>query len=252
MIAAIIQARMGSTRLPGKVLKKLNGKSLIENIVLRVRHCTTVDEILVATTTNKLDDELEQWCFEHQIKCYRGDEKDVLKRYFDAASFINADVIIRITADDPFKDPKVIDAVVKQLIDNNLDFSFNNFPPTFPEGLDTEVFTYEAIKKAMESNTTDFEKEHVTQYFYHNPNDFRMMNYSYTKDVSDIRLTVDSKEDFLLAEEIYSKLAPNGEMFYLEDVLRLMEAHPDLMEINQNVKRSAMYAKENNKANDKS
>ena len=249
MVAAIIQARMGSTRLPGKVLKDLNGISLLENIITRVGKCTTVDEILVATTTNPLDDELVQWCMEHKIKCFRGDENNVLKRYFDAASYIKADIVIRITADDPFKDPNVIDAVVKQLIDNRLDFSFNNCPPSFPEGLDTEVFTYEAIKRAVESDTSDFEKEHVTQYFYHNPDLFKMMNYSYDKDVSDIRLTVDSSEDFELAREIYSELAPNGEMFYLEDILRLMEKCPSLKDLNKNVKRSAMYAKDNSEPN---
>lgn len=243
MIAAIIQARMGSTRLPGKVLKDLNGKPMIEHIVSRVEKCKTVEDILIATTTCRSDDKLEQWCINHRIKCFRGNENNVLKRYYDAATWIKADIIIRITADDPFKDPRIIDEVVNQLVDNDLDFSFNNFPPTFPEGLDVEVFTYKAIRKVMECNTSDFEKEHVTQYFYHNPKDFKMRNYSYLRDLSDIRLTVDSKEDFILAEEIYKRLAPDDEMFYLEDILKLISEHPNIKKINQNVKRSALYAK---------
>lgn len=242
MVAAIIQARMGSTRLPGKVLKELNGQALLQNIISRVEKCKTVDEILVATTVNSIDDELESWCQDREIKVFRGDENNVLKRYYDAATYIGADIIIRITADDPFKDPDVIDAVVMQLQDNQLDFSFNNCPPSFPEGLDTEVFTYQAIKKVVESKTTDFEKEHVTQYFYHNSSQFKMMNYPYIKDISNIRLTVDSEEDFILAQQIYKKLSQHGEMFYLDDILRLLEKEPQLMQINQNVKRSAMYA----------
>lgn len=243
MVAAIIQARMGSTRLPGKVLEDLNGKPLLANIIERLKECSTVDDIIVATTVSQVDDELARWCTCNDIKCYRGDELNVLKRYYDAATYIKADVVVRITADDPFKDPRVIDSVVKQLFQYNLDFSFNNFPPTFPEGLDTEVFTYSAIKGAFESNTTDFEKEHVTQYFYHNPDMFRMKNYSFTRDVSYLRLTVDSKEDLQLAKEIYARLSPNGEKFYLEDVLCLLEKESQLVVINKNVKRSAMYDK---------
>lgn len=242
MTAAIIQARMGSTRLPGKVLKQLNGKPLLANIISRIEKCKKIDQVMVATTTNPNDDKLVDWCLKNQIKCFRGDENNVLKRYYDAATFIHADIVVRITADDPFKDPQIIDAVVDQLQTNQLDFSFNNCPPSFPEGLDTEVFTYSAIKRAYESQTTDFEKEHVTQYFYHNPKDFKMKNYSYNKDISYLRLTVDSEEDFLLAKKIYKVLSPHGEMFYLNDIMQLFEREPELFQINQNVKRSAMYA----------
>ena len=115
MVAAIIQARMGSTRLPGKVLEDLNGKPLLANIIERLKECSTVDDIIVATTVSQVDDELARWCTCNDIKCYRGDELNVLKRYYDAATYIKADVVVRITADDPFKDPRVIDSVVKQM-----------------------------------------------------------------------------------------------------------------------------------------
>ena len=196
---------------------------------------------MLATTTNTVDDTLVAWCKENNVSYFRGDENNVLKRYYDAATTYKADIIIRITADDPFKDPKVIDAVINLLKENNLDFAYNNNPPSFPEGLDTEVFTYEAIKKAAEADTTDFEKEHVTQYFYHNPQKFKCANYSYKENVSHIRLTVDTERDFELAQNIYKKLSPNDEMFYLEDVLALIQKEPGLLEINKGVKRSAMY-----------
>lgn len=245
MVAAIIQARMGSTRLPGKVLKELNGKPLLENIINRLKYCKRVDKIIVATTNNKVDNDLEIWCKERNIQCFRGDENNVLNRYYEAAKAAKADVIVRITADDPFKDPLVIDAVIEQLLTENLDFSFNNYPPSYPEGLDTEVFTFEAIEKAINAETSDFEKEHVTQYFYHNPSLFKLKNFSYNTDISNFRLTVDTDKDFELAETIYSKLAVNDAMFYLEDILKLFNENPELVNINKDVKRSAMYVKNN-------
>ncbi len=243
MTSAIIQARLGSTRLPGKVLKELNGKPLIEQIINRLRYCKNIDNIILATTTNEVDDKLASWCKENNVACFRGDENNVLKRYYDAATQYKSDIIIRITADDPFKDPKVIDSVIDLLNTESLDFAFNNNPPSFPEGLDTEVFTYNAIKQAAEAQTTDFEREHVTQYFYHNPQIFKCKNFSYKENVSHIRLTVDTEQDFELASKIYSKLSSNGEMFYLEDVLALIKKEPELLEVNKNVKRSAMYEK---------
>ena len=223
MTSAIIQARLGSTRLPGKVLKDLNGRPLIAQIINRLTCCKKIDNILLATTTNIIDDELAEWCKQNGVACFRGDENNVLKRYYDAATEVKADVIVRITADDPFKDPKVIDSVIRLLEQNKLDFAFNNSPPSFPEGLDTEVFTYNAIKQAVQAETTDFEREHVTQYFYHNPNMFKMQNYAYKEDISYMRLTVDTEKDFKLAETLYSKLSPQGEMFYLDDILSLLK-----------------------------
>ncbi|MBR0101276.1 MAG: glycosyltransferase family protein [Treponema sp.] len=243
MTTAIIQARLGSTRLPGKVLKNLNGKPLIEQIINRLKYCKNIDAIVLATTTSNVDDKLANWCEENNISYFRGDENNVLKRYYDAATKYKSNVIVRVTADDPFKDPNIIDSVIEVLLNNKLDFAYNNNPPSFPEGLDTEVFTYKAIKKATEANTTDFEKEHVTQYFYNNLQIFKCSNFSYKENISHIRLTVDTEQDFHLAEMIYSKLSPKGEMFYLDDILSLFKAEPDLLEINKGVKRSALYAK---------
>lgn len=243
MTAAIIQARLGSTRLPGKVLKDLNGKPLIFHIINRLKFCKQIDSIVLATTINAIDDKLAEWCKANDVPCYRGDENNVLKRYYDAATEYKADVIVRVTADDPFKDPKVIDSVIELLKSKSIDFAFNNCPPSYPEGLDTEVFTYSAIKRAFEADTTDFEREHVTQYFYHNPDKFKLENLAYKEDVSNLRLTVDTEQDFELASRIYSKLSPNGEMFYLEDVLALIKKEPELLEVNKGVKRSAMYEK---------
>lgn len=243
MTAAIIQARLGSTRLPGKTLKILNERPLIFHIINRLKFCKQIDTIILATTINPIDDELEKWCEDNKVICFRGDEYNVLKRYYDAATKYKVDIIVRITADDPFKDPDVIDSVITLLKTEAFDFAFNNRPPSFPEGLDTEVFTYKALKQAFEAETSDFEKEHVTQYFYHNPGKFKLANFAYKKDVSNLRLTVDTEQDFELAEKIYGKLSPKGQMFFLEDILSLFDKEPDLQTINKGVKRSAMYEK---------
>lgn len=243
MTAAIIQARLGSTRLPGKTLKVLNGKPLIFHIINRLKFCKQIDTIILATTTNPIDDRLVKWCENNKVLCFRGDEYNVLKRYYDAATEYKVDIIVRVTADDPFKDPDVIDSVIALLKTESFDFVFNNCPPSFPEGLDTEVFTYKAIKQAFEAETTDFEKEHVTQYFYHNTDKFKLANFAYKKNVSNIRLTVDTERDFELAEKIYERLSPEGQMFCLEDILLLFDKEPALQSINKGVKRSAMYEK---------
>lgn len=243
MVVAIIQARLGSTRLPGKVLKPINGEPMLKHIINRLSYCNEVHEVVVATSTSYKDDKLVDWCKDNGICYYRGDEDNVLKRYYDVANEMDAKIIVRVTADDPFKDPIVIDDVIRLLKKDNLDFAYNNSPPSFPEGIDTEVFTFDALSRAYKNCVSDFEKEHVTQFFYHNPSLFRMKNLSYSEDVSSIRLTVDTDEDFVFAEEIYCRLSPNKEMFFLEDILSLLKSHPELLKINESVKRSTMYVK---------
>lgn len=187
------------------------------------------------------DDILIEWAGKNGITCFRGDENNVLSRYYNAATEAKADIIVRITGDDPFKDVVVIDKVIEMLIIGELDFACNNFPPSFPEGLDVEVFTYSALKEAFESSNDNFEKEHVTQYFYRNANLFRIKNYSFSEDISYLRLTVDTKSDFKLAEEIYNRLYLNNELFCLDEILSLSKLEPDLFRINQNERRSEMY-----------
>jgi spore coat polysaccharide biosynthesis protein SpsF len=241
IIAAIIQARTGSTRLPDKVLKLLNEKPMIWHICDRLKHSNFINKIVLATTDNRKDDKLEIWAAENNIACIRGSENNVLSRYFKAATDVNADIIVRITADDPFKDSAIIDNVINMLINEELDFACNNFPPSFPEGLDAEVFTYLALKDAFENSIDDFEKEHVTQYFYRNPVKFKIKNYSYKEDFSNLRLTVDTENDFKLAEEIYNRLYAINNFFGFDEILSLAKSNPDLFNINNNEDRSEMY-----------
>jgi spore coat polysaccharide biosynthesis protein SpsF len=244
MTGAIIQARTGSTRLPNKVFSEIVGKPLIWHIVNRLKYSKEIDRIIIATTTNPNDDVLEAWAVKNKIDVYRGSENDVLDRYFQAAKTYKIDIVVRITADDPFKDPKIIDSVIRLLKERSLDFAYNNSPPSFPEGIDTEVFTYRSIEVASQQSSDPFEREHVTQYFYRNPQSFRQANYPYAIDISNLRLTLDTEPDLQLTKDIYNDLYSEGSIFYLDDILKLFEKKPYLREINLNVERSAMYKKE--------
>jgi len=245
MIAAIIQARTGSTRLPNKVFKNLCGKPLIWHIVNRLKYSQKIDNIILATTQNENDNVLEEWALENNTPCFRGNEDDVLDRYYQAAKLYSVDTIVRITADDPFKDPQVIDDVINLFVEKKLDFAYNNNPPTFPEGLDTEVFSLDALEKAVNNSTDPFEREHVTQYFYRNPSIFRQACLKNPTDLSYLRWTIDTQQDWDMAEIVYNKLYPTIENFSMFDILELINKESYIAAINSTVKRSAMYT--NNK-----
>lgn len=165
-----------------------------------------------------------------------------LNRYYRASEEVNADIVIRITADDPFKEPFIIDKAVQKLLKEEADFVCNNFPPSFPEGLDVEVFTKRALSIAEQNSESNFEREHVTQYFYHNPSLFKILNISNHKNLSGLRWTLDTEEDFLMARQIYSLLyKDDSSIFYMDDILDLLERFPEISRMNLGVTRSEMY-----------
>lgn len=242
MVTAIIQARTGSTRFPNKIFVNLKGMPMIWHIVERLKVCKKVCKIVIATTNNPKDDILEKWASDNKVVCFRGDENDVLSRYYFSALSVNAKFILRVTADDPFKDPEVTDEVITMLQNLQLDVAYNNNPPSFPEGLDTEVFTFKALKYAHFNAIDPFEREHVTQFFYRNPNLFKHKNLFYKKDISFLRWTIDTETDYEMAKLIYNHLYKEGSIFLLENILNLLELHPEIATINKDVKRSAMYS----------
>jgi spore coat polysaccharide biosynthesis protein SpsF len=243
MIAAIIQARMGSTRLPNKVFSDLGGKPLIHHVFERLAPSQKVSKFLLAITTNPKDDELVNWAIENGVEFYRGSETDVLERYFESAKSINASSIVRITADDPFKDYQMMDTMIGIFISNELDLITNNNPPSFPEGMDLEIMKFTALEIAMENAKTQFEREHVTQYFYKNATQFKMMNYSGKTDLSGLRWTIDTPVDLKVAQVVYEALYYSNKIFRTEEILHFFEQFPHLKKINTNQKRSAMYSK---------
>jgi spore coat polysaccharide biosynthesis protein SpsF len=223
MLTAIIQARLGSTRFPGKVLVNICSKPLIWHVIERLKWAKSISNIVLATTVNKNDDDLFMWAKENNVNVFRGSEEDVLGRFFHCANEYSAASILRVTADDPFKDPDIIEGVFELYQNNGLDFAYN------------------ALKKAFNESIDPFEREHVTQYLYKHPELFTQKNYSFHKDLSGLRWTIDTKEDFYMAEEVYNLLYKQNAIFKLEDILKLIECKPYLAEINSKVKRSAMY-----------
>lgn len=238
---AIIQARMNSTRLPGKIFMPLAEKPLLEHVIKRIQAVKSIDELCVATTTTIHDDCVSTWCAKRNISCVRGAEDDVLSRYVLAAEKTQADVVIRVTADDPFKDPTVIEKVLQMRNTLKLDFAYNNKPATFPEGLDVEIFLTSALKIAHEASTDPFEREHVTQYLYRHPELFSQNNLAYHTNLAHHRWTLDTLQDYDLIAKIYSSLYTHNPLFLMNDILAVLEVHKDWCTINHSVKRSAMY-----------
>lgn len=241
-VNAIIQARCGSTRFPNKVFAEIDGKSLLWHVVNRLKYAKRIDNIIIATTTNSKDDVIEDWCLDEQIKCFRGSENDVLNRYYNASLSFPSDVVFRVTADDPFKEPGVIDQVIGKLIDEELDLATNNFPPSFPEGLDCEAFGFKVLEM-MEKTTQDpFEREHVTQYVYHNPDKFKIGNIASKRHLSLYRWTIDNEKDYDMVKAIYAKRKNgNNGMLLMDEILEILNQNPEIAKINSDVKRSAMY-----------
>jgi len=243
MIVAIIQARVSSTRLPSKVFSEISGKPLIWHVVNRMKWSKKINKIILATTTNPKDDQLCSWAEKNNLKTIRGSESDVLSRFYKAANIYQAEVIVRVTSDDPFKDPRIIDSVIDLYKKNTLDFAYNNNPPTFPEGLDAEVFSFFALEKANRESIDPFEREHVTQYLYRHPEIFKQMNFPYKEDLSAFRWTIDTIRDLEMAREVYKYLYKEGQIFLMSDILQLIRSKPYIKKINMKVERSAMYKK---------
>ena len=240
-VVAIIQARTGSTRLPNKIFSKLNGYDLLYHVVNRLKPSKEINNIVIATTNSHKDDIVEKWCIKNFIDFYRGSEKNVLKRYYNTGKKFNADIIIRITADDPFKDFRIIDEAIKILKENDYDFVCNNSPVSYPEGLDVEVLTMEALAQSFYNSKSSFEQEHVTQYIHRNKTNFKIFNIKNNKDYSHYRWTIDTKEDYLFVREIYENLFDEKSIFTTEDIYEFLEENLHLLNINDKVKKSDLY-----------
>ena len=241
MIGCIIQARMGSSRLPGKVLMKSgNGMSLLYHVINQLRHCSKVKNLVIATTTNQEDDEIEKFANNNSVNVFRGKEKDVLDRYFQCAKKYSFSTIVRITADCPLIDPQIVDKVIEQFFSENYDFATNTLTRTFPIGTDVEVFSFSALNKAWENAQLPSEREHVTPYLRKEEN-FKIINVENDKNISNLRLTVDRIEDFELIKQILNNISINP--IHLEDVLELFSRKPELIEINKHINHNEGFNK---------
>lgn len=241
-IIAIIQARMGSGRLPGKVLMDIAGKPLLEHVLDRVRLSRLIDKIIIATTTKERDQVILEMAQTWGMESYAGSEEDVLDRFYQAAKMYGADTIVRITPDNPFNDPEATDKVISHYLRNkdNLDYVSNRMKSTYPEGLDVEVFSFEALEKAWKEAKKPSEREHVTPYIWNHPDIFRLANVENDEDLSHLRWTVDTETDLQFTREIYARLY-HGQVFFMKDILALLRAEPELAQINQGTPRYEGY-----------
>jgi spore coat polysaccharide biosynthesis protein SpsF len=238
---AIIQARLGSERLPGKVLLDLEGKSVLERVVSRVRGMERADEVVVATSDSRMDDRIASECARLHVTCIRGSEDDVLARFVKAARETSADACVRITADCPLIDPDVSDSIVRRFeeSEDGADYVSNKIPQSFPRGLDTEVFTRDALERAGRDATLPYERAHVTPYIYRHPELFRLISVTSDVDRADWRWTIDTQEDLKFVREVYRRLGDREDFTWL-DVVKIVELNPDLMQLNWHVQQKGV------------
>lgn len=242
-IVAIIQARVGSTRLPGKVLLDLKGKTVLNHVVDRVKKSKYIDEVIVATTDLEQDDKIVDECNKIGCKYFRGSESDVLSRYYLCAKENKADIVIRITSDCPLIDFNIIDNMIEKFLykqNSNIDYMNNTLEPTLPRGYDVEIFSFRALVKANFEAKLDYEREHVTPYIYFNPDKFNLSLFRYRYDYSKYRLTLDTKEDFEVISSIFESLYDVNNYFLLEDVIKYMEYNPEIVQINKNIEQKKL------------
>ena len=238
MIVAIIQARMNSYRLPGKVLADVGGRSMLARVVDRAARAEYVDGIVVATTDQGIDDVIVAECRLLGVRSFRGSENDVLDRYYRAALDVGRHTVVRITADCPLADPKVIDRVVEGFLVHTVDYASNVSPRTYPRGLDTEVMTFTALERAWMYACAPQEREHVTPFMYTHPEWFRTLSVTNETDESDLRWTVDEQADLDMVRALYARF-DNRDDFLWKDALNVARANPKLAAMNADIPQKA-------------
>lgn len=240
-IVIIVQARMNSTRLPGKVMKHVLGKPLLFYLVERLRRVKKVQKLVIATTKSREDWSIVDFCRRHRISCFCGDEKNVLSRYYEAAQAFSASAVVRITADCPLMDPSIIDRVVSVYFQNGqYDYVSNTCNRTYPRGMDVEIFSWETLNETFKRALTKSEKEHVTAYMYQNPQKFRLGDVVLKEDLSSMRWTVDTSEDFSFVRKVIESLYPCKKYFTMNDILELLKKRPELKKLNIHVKQKLL------------
>ena len=231
---AILQARMSSSRLPGKVLKKVLNRPLLSFQLERINQSKLVDEIVIATTINRIDDAIESVAESEKIKLFRGSEEDVLGRFNGAAEEFDAKLIVRLTADCPLIDPDIIDEVIGRFGEQSIDcqFATNAIPRSYPAGLEVECFTREALGIAAAEAIDSYDREHVTSFFYRNPKRFKPLSVVSKVDHSKERWTLDEPQDFLLIKKVIEGFSKTNKAFRMHDIISILDVNPDWRELN--------------------
>lgn len=232
MLGSILQVRMGSTRLPGKVLKKLDDKyTVLDYCINQLKHCTLIDKIVIATTTLNQDNVIENFAKQHGIDYFRGSSQNVLDRYYQCAKYFSFTGIVRITSDAPLIDPIITDQVIQKFNELNYDYVCNTQPRTFPQGTETEVFSFSALEQIWKQAVLPSELEHVTPYFYTHKEDFTMFNVQNSNNLSNFRWCIDKENDLDLVRLLVKGIKKRP--ILTDDILKFLENQPNVMELNE-------------------
>ena len=238
-IVATIEARMTSTRLPGKVMLQVLGKPMLHYLVERLKKVPSIDEIILATTVNSDDDILVEFAKEENIKYFRGSEEDVMLRVVEAADSVGADIVVEITGDCPIIDPQIVEQTILMYRANNADYVSNGHVRSFPDGMDTQVFTLDVLKKSLSMTNELLDHEHVTLHIRDNPKLFTKINFIAPPELNwpELGLTLDERHDYNLLKIIIEHFSQKSILFSCLDVVRFLRNRPDLVAINNNVHR---------------
>lgn len=242
-IGIIVQARCGSTRLPNKILLRLQGQSILEHIIKRLRRVKKADLVIVATTIKVEDLVIAKLCFKLHTFLFCGSVDDVLDRYYQAAKIYDLQNIVRITSDCPLIDPNLVDLMISWYLKQRVDYASNTLLPTFPDGEDIEIMKFSALKKTWQSTTLLSEREHVTPYIYKHPELFSQVNYKNKENLSNKRWTVDETDDYRFVKRIYQGLYRKNPYFGIDEILKFVKTHPEVEAINQHITRNEGYTK---------
>lgn len=241
-VTIMVQARTGSERFPKKILKKIEKKPMIWHVINRLQDVKGINNIILVTTKKKEDSKLEKSIQEFNVEVFRGESENVLKRFYDCAILHSSDIIIRITGDCPLIDPKIINEMLKKFLRNDYDYITNTLPPTFPDGLDVEIMSFNVLKKIFKNAKKKSELEHVTSYIRNHQKKFKIYNFKNKKDYSNLRWTVDEINDLQMIQKIYKIMSPELK-FTTNTVLKILKENPQIEKINEGIKRNEGYVK---------
>lgn len=237
-IIATIEARMTSSRLPGKVLMEAVNKPMLELMIERLRRVPSLDAIAIATTVNAADDPIEDLAKRLSVGCYRGSEEDVLQRVLDTAQFYEADIIVQLTGDCPLIDPEIIEHTIQRYLQSNVDYAANTLTRTYPIGMDTTVFATDILADVAGRTNDPTDREHVSLFIYRHPELYSLENYAAPRALTypEMRLTLDTPEDLELIRAIFERLYPKNPEFTLNDILVFLDQNPEIVRMNEGVK----------------
>lgn len=242
-ILAVLQARLSSSRLPGKVLKPILGEPMLFRQIERIRRTKLIDRLIIASSDDKSDDPLVSLLQERHVECFRGSLDDVLDRFYKAALPYMPEHVVRLTGDCPLADPEVIDAVIRMHLENGYDYSSNALEPTYPDGLDVEVVRFSCLKEAWQEAVLVSQREHVMPFINSRPERYRLGSLRSPVDMSDLRWTVDEQADFDLVSRIYEALYPGNPDFSTGDILELLNRNAELQTLNTGIARNEGFVK---------